>query len=462
MSRNGIESSWQVFAGYVKRRTGLDRAIAFVVITKVWAAVIGIVTILLIARYLSPAEQGYYYTFNSVMALQVLFELGFSVVILQLASHERARLSLSLDGRVEGDPVAHSRLSSVLRKAVRWYTVGAFLMAATLLPAGLYFFSAHQQGGVEVSLRTPWCFLVLGTVVTFQVSPIFSFLEGCGYVAEVACSRMGQSIVGTLLACGVLVGGHGLFAPAMLIGGQASVGLIWLYCYRKLLIGLFTRPIGANQIHWREIWPFQWRIAVSWLCGYFIFQALNPILFVYQGPVVAGQMGMSLTINTAITGLSLAWMSTKASPFGRLIACGNIAELDRLFFRTLKQSAVLLLACMGTFLACLMYVEQHHPKLAGRVLPPWAFALLLAGAFLGTHIVACEAIYLRAHKQEPFLVPTIVAAVLVSLSTYVLARTVGVGGVAVGYCCCGIFGFFLCTYVFITKRRKWHETLPLY
>ena len=37
----------------------------------------------------------FYYTFGSLVAVQIIFELGFSFVILQLASHERASLSIA-------------------------------------------------------------------------------------------------------------------------------------------------------------------------------------------------------------------------------------------------------------------------------------------------------------------------------------------------------------------------------
>jgi len=66
---------------------GLDSAIAYTVLARGWAGVSGLITVALIARRLSPAEQGYYYTFGSLVALQIVFELGFSVVILQLATH---------------------------------------------------------------------------------------------------------------------------------------------------------------------------------------------------------------------------------------------------------------------------------------------------------------------------------------------------------------------------------------
>src|SRR5246127_858916 len=124
---------------------GLDRATVFTVMARGWSSLAGLVTILLIAHFLTGAEQGYYYTFGSLVALQIVFELGFSFVILQLASHERARLSISGDYDITGDSIAHARLASVLQKSVRWYSIGAVLVATTLIPSGFYFFSTHQH-----------------------------------------------------------------------------------------------------------------------------------------------------------------------------------------------------------------------------------------------------------------------------------------------------------------------------
>jgi hypothetical protein len=76
---------------------GLDRAVGFTVLARFWGSAAGLVTVLLIARFLTPAERGDYYTFGSLVAIQMIFELGFSFVILQMASHERARLSISAD-----------------------------------------------------------------------------------------------------------------------------------------------------------------------------------------------------------------------------------------------------------------------------------------------------------------------------------------------------------------------------
>ena len=84
---------------------GLDRAVIFTVLARAWTSGSGLITVFLIARFLSPAEQGYYYTYTSLIALQMVFELGFSLVVMQLASHERAHLSIEPDGAVKGDRV---------------------------------------------------------------------------------------------------------------------------------------------------------------------------------------------------------------------------------------------------------------------------------------------------------------------------------------------------------------------
>ena len=67
----------------VRHILGMDRAVSFTVLARTWNILSGALTIILIAHFVSPTEQGYYYTFASLVSLQVVFELGFSLVILQ-------------------------------------------------------------------------------------------------------------------------------------------------------------------------------------------------------------------------------------------------------------------------------------------------------------------------------------------------------------------------------------------
>src|SRR6516162_4658827 len=99
----------------IRNRLGVDRAVAYTFSGRLVNILSSTGTVLLIVHFLTPIEQGYYYTLFSLVSLQLIFELGFSFVILQLAAHESVHLTLGLDGRIEGDPMAHARLASVLQ-----------------------------------------------------------------------------------------------------------------------------------------------------------------------------------------------------------------------------------------------------------------------------------------------------------------------------------------------------------
>ena len=441
----------------LRTRLGIDRAIAFTILARGWASVAGLVTVALIARFLSPAEQGYYYTFGSLIALQIVFELGFSFVILQMASHERAHLTFSSANVISGDSAAHDRLASVLQKTVRWYTTAAALMAVFLLTAGSHFFSTHAHAGEQVFWRIPWYTAAIAATLTFQLDPILSFMEGCGFVPNVARVRLAQAVTGSSLAWMALATHHGLFAPAMVISGNASVAFIWLFHRRKLLLPLFRRDPGGNRIHWlKEVWAFQWRIAVSWLCGYFIFQLYNPVLFAYRGAVAAGQMGMSLSLANALISVTISWVNTKAAPFGAMIARKEYVQLDRVFFQSVKQSLAVCAAGAVVIWLAAMYLNWAHIPLAHRILDPISLGILLVNSLISV-IVFAEATYLRAHKQEKFLLNSVLGAILVGSSTYFLGRSYGATGIVVGTLLVSLLmGLPLGTYTFLKYRRIWH------
>ena len=206
-----------------------------------------------------------------------------------------------------------------------------------------------------------------------------------------------------------------------------------------------------------EVWPFQWKIAVSWLCDYFIFQLFTPVLFAFRGPVEAGRMGLSMNIVTQLSAMMLAWMTTKAAPFGNLIAKRETPELDRMFFRSLWQSISLFAGAAVLVLMGVLAAPYILPKISSRI-EDWPIFLLLLLTALSSHVVQSEAIYLRAHKCEPFLVQSIVIAFCTAGSVIVFAKTSGALGVSLAYfAVLGVAGIISATAIFRTKRNQWAE-----
>lgn len=416
----------------LRRALGLDKAIAYTFMARAAGIVGSVGTVLLIARRLSPVEQGFYYTLLSLVSLQLVFELGFSFVLQQMAAHECVHLTLHADGRVCGQIKAHARLASILQLTVRWYTAAAVLMAMVLTPAGFLFFQAHAMNS-SVHWRLPWILACLASSIGLWATPFYSFLEGCGEVRAVAAMRFRQSLAAAAMAWMALLLRHGLYAPALVIIGQTAAGMWFVFSRRRLLKELFLFEAETCGVDWiREVWPFQWRIAVSWLCTYFSAQAFIPILFAARGAVEAGEMGMSLSISGYMIVLALAWCSTKATPFGQMIARREYAALDRLFQRTLLQSLVVYLLLAACVLGTVALLGEYLPALAGRMLPLGGFLLLLAAA--GANMtVQSLATLLRSFKREPFLVQSIAVAVCTVGLALLTTRRWGAAGAEWSY-----------------------------
>jgi len=426
----------------IRRALGLDGAVAFTSLARAVSIAGSTVTVLLIVRFLSPIEQGYYYTLLSLVALQMVFELGFSFVIQQLAAHECIHLELHADGSVSGDRVAHARLASTLQLSVRWYTVASVAMGLILVPLGEFFFARHGAAGAAlVAWRGPWLLAVGASMAGLWCQPFYSFLDGCRQVRAVAALRLRQALVGVTLSWLALLFHHGLYSPALVVLGH---------------------QVLTDSIHWAcEVWPFQWRIAVSWTCSYFTMQVFIPILFALCGPVEAGQMGMSLSITGYMTGLVLPWITTKATPFGRSIATRQFQALDRLFLRTLGQTltAFAMIALAAACGAALLSVIA--PKLAARMVSQELFALLVLAAGANC-VVQSLGTFLRSFKREPFLVQSMAVATLTLLLAVLTAPRWGNTGVTLGYLAVSVgIGLPSALTIFLRARREYLTASPL-
>jgi O-antigen/teichoic acid export membrane protein len=65
--------------------------------------------------------------------------------------------------------------------------------------------------------------------------------------------------------------------------------------------------------------------------------------------------------------------------------------------------------------------------------------------------------YLRAHKREPMMLPSLIGGILAGLSTWVLGEKYGPTGAAAGFLALGIFFVLPVTAaVFISCKRAWH------
>lgn len=441
---------------------GVDKAIAYSSGARIIQAANGVISIFFVARYLTGIEQGFYYTFGSIVAIQIFFELGFNTIITQYVAHEVVHLGWRNSVELEGESKYLSRLSSLLHFSVKWYLCFAGILFVTLLGVGFVFFDKYG-GHDEVSWKLPWLLLAAGTALNLLLAPILAFLEGLGKVKEIARIRLYQQAIGVMVICGSLMNGAKLYVAGINWFVSLTVVLFILFYgnFVKLLWGIWCIPISDRVNYRQEIFPYQWKIAISWIGGYFIFQLFNPVLFATQGAVAAGQMGITLTALNGILSISLNWQNTKIPIYAHYIASKKYKLLDDLFFLTLKQSMAINMAISFLFFLLVLGARLTNWEIvdvwiADRFISVGPLLVMIIALGLN-NIISSWAVYLRCHKREPYFFTSIVGGVLTSGSTILLAPRFGIAGVTVGYCLIMVILFCWNYCIFKKKRIAWHE-----
>ncbi|MEW6419822.1 MAG: hypothetical protein AB1480_17195 [Nitrospirota bacterium] len=453
------------FSGVLNRllnRLEVDRAVSFGILAKIWGIGAGPVTAILIAIKFTPELQGYYYTFATILALQVFVELGLGTVIIQFASHEWSQLGLDKSGQIIGDRNALSRLVSLTGVASKWYSIGGIIAIFGLGAGGYVFFSGSPNS--TVNWVAPWFLLCLLTGIDICLVPIWSLLEGCNQVARLYTYRFIQGVLTSLSVWIAILLGARLWTVPVASTVSLFCTVIFLrsryWPFLKTL--LFSNTTGP-RISWRtDILPMQWRIALSWISGYFVFSLFTPVLFKFHGPVVAGQMGMTWSLIGTIGAISTSWISPKVPRFGMLIAQKKYEELDHLFWRITKIviGITILIVFAIWFLVYMLNTLDFHlaKRLAARLLPP-----VPTGLFLSAQIFLIASLpfssYLRAHKKEPLMFLSVLAGILTGLSTLILGKYYSATGMAIGYLSINMLLIPFVFLIWYRCRAVWHTPL---
>ncbi len=292
------------------------------------------------------------------------------------------------------------------------------------------------------------------------ITPMLALIEGCGFVRQIAGLQLRYSLLGSVLFWLALAAHWHLYTAPITNTVSLFYGMAWIWKkYKVMLLDLLRTPIthANGAIGWRkEVWPLQWKIAMSWGSGYLVFSTFTPILFAERGPISAGRMGLSLTVMSAISAIALAWVSTKSAPFGSLVALRNWKELDRIFFPSMLYSTLALALLGAVVYTGALLLAAAHINLASRVLSPAPLLFLVLTTLVNQPLFAA-AIYLRAHKQEPFLWLSVINGVAVTSCTLTVAHRFGSLGIMTGYFAINSISTLYGLRLFSRLRRNWHN-----
>jgi len=407
---------------------GINRTVAALLTGKLWSIFSYPLTIWFIIHHLNPGEQGYYYAFYSLLGLDIFLELGLTSVLTTIASHEWPKLEMDSRGRLSGDPEAKAKVLSLAKFFLRWYSVASVVHLLLLGGAGIWFFGSKPNQSVY--WLVPWLLTVLINSLRLVLIPIGGLLQGCGQMASIAWMQARAVLIPTfVLWVGLNLNWSLYVVPVVALIGLLILCFTYFYKYKYFTLeALRIREI--SEIHWKtEVFPLQWRIALSWASGYFIFQFQIPVIFHFCGDVEAGRYGLTLSVLGSIGSLSMAWVSSRVADFGAMIASKKTADLYKIARRCQIQALSVLLLGFAALFGALALMEVFLPERRFR----FASNNVLIGVMLYQAIntvIGIQALVVRAHKVEPYARLSLYGAAAIALLVPPAALYLGVPGAA--------------------------------
>ncbi len=412
-------------------------------IGRLWLVLTGPVTIVVLASHFTPATQGYFFTFMSLAAARTVAELGLGQAIIVKIAH------LCPPTTNPSDAVP-PQAAGFIRFAAKWFAGAGFVFGTLLCLGGTALL------GINNSLPTAewlpqWVALSCLVGLDIALSGLLFPIEGAGRVRSVYFCHMVRSFVNSVVLWLFILLGLQLWSISIALACSLLWTTYFLFSKGKFVVAALRPGIAVTRIDWHsEVFPAQWRLALSSLAEYVSFYLVIPLMYVMHGAVIAGQLGVAWQLSVAVAAIAGAIVYTRFPEFSRLAGTRSFRELDSLLLSTsLISMAICLLGALGVGLSVLLF-EKAGLQISTRVLPFDQVAILLLGLlFWQTNLPIVS--YLRAHGGDPYLPVSLSGAVLLFVANLTLGRWFGPVGMLWGY---AITGACMVPFAFYLLRRK--------
>ncbi len=400
-----------LFAGlsrfsFISKRVPIE--VAILAFSKIWTSGMGLATAFYIAASLEAVTQGYYYLFTSLGTLQFIVELGIGVAIIQLAASENARTNVSIKGSYTGSKDSFSKLNSLMRFIIKWFSLGSVVLVILLMLVGTAIINkTNIEPGREVYF--PYYAYCISLALIQLLNGMCSFFEGCGFIKEVALVRLTQAFSNSTLLFALLFYGFGLYAMSVALIVSILLGFVVFFWFFSAIISMFYSSVVEKSISFiKDIFPFQKKLAASWFFGYLMGQLYVPMIAMNYGPEPAGEFGFLNQLISGISSISILWMTTKFPTACRLYTERRYDDFKALFYKIIVDSYVVYILIMSSLWGGIYFFDDILG--VGDRLPSVLSIIKFSFVSLLMHFTFIVSMFFRAKKEEVYIIVTAVAA----------------------------------------------------
>jgi len=312
----------------ILQKANIDSGFIWILINRLFSLIRGPITAFILISCLSQYEQGIWYTFTSTGALTVFAELGFTQIILQFVSQEFALLSIN-NGVIYGEKYLLDKFFSLIRYSFKFYLLIVPFAIIILSITGIFIFSKEN-----FIILIAWFIYSLSGGLTLFVFLFQSIYTGLNEVANVNKVIFKYNFIIMIVTWVLLLLGVGVFSLSIgwIAGNIAS--LVFLY----MLNSKFWKQVLFYKIEkyysWKsEIIPLQWKYAVGFISGYFVYQLYVPVVYKVDGNILSGQLGLTLILIGVMRSISDTFMAANYPRLNMIVAQKDEKAVYSLFVR---------------------------------------------------------------------------------------------------------------------------------
>jgi len=371
-------------------------------------ALFAIITLYFITQYLTPEEQGWYYTFLSFSALIHLFDFGLSMALVHASAIEFVKLKWGNSGLIIGEN--YRNFKDFISIAFIKYKKLGLIFFIIIFPFGIYYFSQSQTAQNHYWL-IPWFIHCSVAALSLLCIPFLSIVEGSGNLKEIYTLKIIQIIIGSTLCCLLIYFNYPLIAPSMILFSLVLTTLLWLIFYRNNNLPVLSD--SNNSYKWKEnIGSFKNKVGITFLGSYLFAQIYTPILFYFENPELAGQFSLSLAIANMIGLISSSWIAANIPKMTTAVAKNELNIFKNIFKKSFYTSSAFLFFSIIIIIS--LYTLFNDYEISTRLLSFYNFTGILLVIFMN-HIINTIVIYLRCFKEEPLAIQHFICSIITFL-----------------------------------------------
>jgi hypothetical protein len=367
---------------------------------KGFSVIKGPILLIMLVFFLTPEQQGYWYLITNLGALAFNADFGSGTLTMQhIANHNKSN-SININMR--------KSFVRLISSSYRFLYSSLAIIALILLPAG--YILMHDQNLITIF---SWFIYIASSIpVHFLLFELF-LLQGFGDVVK-SYKLRSIYIILSLIICMVLLA-LGMSLLSLGISNVIAALIVIPFVLRQFSAGKYEVKDSIKESNTIILFKTRVQYITSWLAGYAMFFMIVPIVMYFEGPIIAGQIGLGLALVKAISALSLAPLESNLILLGKALGENDKIQFKNHFKKSflIGVSIFIIAALISIFL---LDIIQEISIFYNRLPDTQIYMALLISEFL-YFVMNLLAKKVRIFLIEPYAIPNVFFGITVFCNT---------------------------------------------